>query len=151
MQQPTITKAKPTLVTKIIITSIALFLFACMHGCSSKNYFAVSESTPAARGYVKVKRDNNKNYSIQVQVYNLAEVARLQPPQSTYVVWMEADNTTVNLGQIKSDNNFLSKKLKAKFSTATVFKPTRIYITAETLGTTTIPSNYLILTTKNIK
>lgn len=146
------TSNKPTLLTKIILTSIALLLFACLHSCSSKNYFTVSDTTPAARGYAKVTKDGNKNNKIEVLVYNLAEVSRLQPPQSTYVVWMStADNYAVNLGQIKSDNNFMSKKLKAKFTTTSVYKPQTIYITAETLGTATTPSSFNILTTKTIK
>ena len=36
--------------------------------------FLSSSIVPAARGYVKVKRDINGNYLIQVKISNLAEV-----------------------------------------------------------------------------
>ena len=55
---------------------------------------------PAVRGDVKVSKDKNMNYVIQVHISELAEVSRLSPPKQTYVVWMVTDqNNTKNIGR----------------------------------------------------
>jgi hypothetical protein len=66
-----------------------------------------TSTVPAARGDVKVTKDENKNYLIQIKLENLAEVKRLDSSNEAYVVWMETDDSMVkNIGQIKSDSNF---------------------------------------------
>jgi len=110
--------------------------------------FLSSSIVPAARGYVKVKRDINGNYLIQVKISNLAEVNRLQPSKQTYVVWMITDREiTVNTGQINSSTTFLSTKLKASFKKVSTSKPIKIFITAEEDAITQIPNEQVILTT----
>jgi hypothetical protein len=110
--------------------------------------FLSSAVVPAARGYVKVIRDNNENYLIRVQVSNLAEVNRLQPARQAYVVWMITDHEiTVSIGQIKSSTTFLSTKLKASFTKVSLTKPIKIFITAENDATTQTPNEQIILTT----
>ena len=127
---------------------------ATKFGILMKNLFAKkvgflsSSIVPAARGYVKVKRDINENYLIQVKISNLAEVNRLQPSKQTYVVWMITDREiTVNIGQINSSTTFLSTKLKASFKKVSVSKPIKIFITAEEDAITQIPNEQVILTT----
>jgi hypothetical protein len=80
---------------------------------SVRNYsFLNSSVVPAARGSVKIKRDNNKNYVIQIHLSNLAEVERVQPSKQTYVVWMVTDrDMTKNIGQLNSSVSFFSKRL----------------------------------------
>jgi hypothetical protein len=103
---------------------------------------------PAARGSVKVKKDKNKNYSIDVSLYNLAEVKRLDPPKQTYVVWMETDGQrTKNIGQIKSAQTMISKKLKASLQTVSSFKPVKIFVTAEDDADVQYPGTQIILST----
>ena len=110
--------------------------------------FLSSSVVPAARGYVKVKRDNNENYIIRVQISNLAEVNRLQPSKHAYVVWMVTDREiTKNLGQIISSTTFLSTKLKASYETSSSSKPIKIFITAEDDAGTQSPNEQVILTT----
>jgi hypothetical protein len=110
--------------------------------------FLSSSIVPAARGYVKVKRDINENYLIQVKISNLAEVNRLQPSKQTYVVWMITDHEiTVNIGQIISSTTFLSTKLKASFKKVSASKPIKIFITAEEDAITQTPNEQVILTT----
>ena len=116
--------------------------------CSKKTMFQTSTVVPAARGYVKVSKDNNKNYVIKVELINLAEVNRLTPPKSTYVVWLVTDeDVTRNIGQIKSSSSMLSSKLKASFETVSPTKPTKIFITAEDDGNVQFYGNQIVLST----
>lgn len=132
---------------KGVFIIVILALFA---SCAKKISFAGSSVVPAARGFVKVKQDNNSNYNIKVELTNLAEVSRLQPPRQTYVVWMETDQqTTKNIGQIHSSSNMLSKKLKASLETVSSFKPIKIFITAEDDAAVQYPGTQTILSTSS--
>jgi hypothetical protein len=115
---------------------------------AKKIVFLSSSVVPAARGYVRVKRDLNENYRIQVKISNLAEVNRLQPSKQVYVVWMITDHEiTVNTGQIVSSTTFLSTKLKASFKKASSSKPIKIFVTAEEEAGAKSPNKQVILTT----
>jgi hypothetical protein len=116
--------------------------------CAKKINFQTSTVVPAARGTVKVKKDNNSNYVINIDLFNLAEAKRLASNEQTYVVWMESGNRAVkNLGQINSSTKMFSKKLKASFEAVSSVKPTKIFITAENNSSVEYPGNELILTT----
>lgn len=105
---------------------------------------------PAAKGTVKVKQDNNKNYVIDVKIQDLAEIERLQSTKQTYVVWMETDRgNTENVGQLKSSRSFLSKQKTASLQTVSSFQPVKIYVTAESGIDVRYPGNQIILTTGN--
>ncbi len=135
----------------IFAVSLIAVMVLCCSACAKKISFQSSSVVPAARGTVKITRDNNKNYVIKVQLLNLAESNRLQPPKSTYVVWMESDATNIkNIGQIKSDVNFLAKKLKASFETVSAVKPTRIFITAEDDPSVQYPGSQIVISTAGI-
>ena len=124
---------------------IAIFSF---DSCSTKVAFLNSSVVPAARGTVKVKRDNNKNYHIQIHLDNLAEVKRLQPPRQSYIVWMESGQEAAkNIGQINSSSSLLSSKLKASFETVSAAKPNKIFITAEDDVNTQFPGGQVVLST----
>ncbi|CAH0997954.1 hypothetical protein EMA8858_04089 [Emticicia aquatica] len=128
-----------------VLVTLTIFSFA---SCAKKINFLISPTVPAARGYVEVKKDNNKNYSIKIHISNLAEVQRLQPPKQTYVIWMVTDeNITKNIGQIQSSTNMMSKQLKAAFENVSAFKPTKIFITAEDEANTQYPGTQIILST----
>jgi hypothetical protein len=127
-----------------LITTIIFFFTSC----AKKAMFQTSTIVPAARGYVKVSKDNNKNYVIKVELTNLAEVKRLTPPKSTYVVWLVTEeDITRNIGQIKSSSSMLSSKLKASFETVSSNKPTKIFITAEDDGNVQFYGSQIVLTT----
>jgi hypothetical protein len=132
---------------KFILTAAIL---VALGSCAKKINFAGSSVVPAARGFVKVKKDNNSNYNIKVELSNLAEVSRLQPPRQTYVVWMETDQqTTKNIGQIQSSSSMLSKKLKASLETVSSFKPVKIFITAEDDAAVQYPGTQMVLSTSS--
>ncbi len=132
---------------KYFVVIISLLIFTAF-SCARKVTFLTSSVVPAARGYVKVKKDNNSNYLINVELTDLAEVSRLQPSRNNYVVWMETnDQITKNIGQIKSSSGMFSSKLKASFETVSSSKPSKIFITAEDDADRQYPGNQLVLST----
>ena len=111
---------------------LAILLLFSFTSCTQKMTFLNSSVVPAAQGTVKIKKDSNKNYRIQIEVFNLAEPERLQPPKKLYIVWMSTDqNITKNIGQISTSSKNYSKKLEASFESVSSVKPTKIFITAE--------------------
>jgi hypothetical protein len=128
-----------------IFSIVVLFLF---YSCATKVSFLTSSVVPAARGTVKIKVDNNKNYSIDITLSDLAEVSRLEPPKRTYIVWMVTDQEiTKNIGQLKSSKGFMSKRLTGEFKTVSSVKPIKIFITAEDDPNIQYPGNLVVLTT----
>lgn len=138
-------------IKNIFLAGISLLFIISLASCAKKINFQASSVVPAARGTVKITKDNNSNYAIKIQLLNLAEPNRLQPAKNVYVVWMEGDNSGVkNIGQIKTDINFLAKKLKASFESVSPVKPNKIFITAEDDATVTYPVGQMVLTTANL-
>ena len=129
----------------LLLTVIAFLLTAC----SQKMNFTASPVVPAAEGSVKLKKDKNDNYVIDVNIIRLAEPDRLQPPKETYVVWMRTkSNGTKNIGQLQSSSGLLSKTLKASLNTVTPFEPESFFITAENDGAAVYPGSEIVLETK---
>ena len=119
----------PKLSKKIGLAILATSLVLVFNSCAQKVSFLNSSVVPAARGDVKVKKDNNSNYHIEVRLSNLAEVNRLEPARQSYVVWMESGQEKAkNIGKINSSSSFLSKRLKASFETVSAVKPNKIFI-----------------------
>jgi hypothetical protein len=121
-----------------------------LSSCSKKVPFQTSSVVPAARGDVKVKKGDNNNYLIQIELANLAEPDRLQPLHKVYVVWMKTQsNKTKNIGQIKTSSGLLSDQLTSSFETITPFKPSKIFITAEDAANIQYPQSEVVLSTSN--
>lgn len=132
---------------RAIIT--ALLLLLSLASCSKKINFLTSPVVPAARGYVKTNIDKNKNWIIQIQLLDLAEVQRLQPSKQTYLIWIVTDdNSAKNIGQIKSSMGKISRQLKASFESVIPFKPTKIFITAEDDPSIRFPGTQVVLSTE---
>src|SRR4051794_18026297 len=129
----------------LLFSSYFLFL---LPGCSKKLSFATSPVVPAAHGSVRIDRDKNENYTIEVEVTNLAEPKNLQPPRETYVVWMETKKNGIkNIGQLNTSSGFFSSALKASLKTVTPNKPTGFFITAEDKGDVQYPGSQVVLRT----
>ncbi len=119
---------------------------------AKKITFSNSTVVPAAKGSVKVKKDDNRNYTFKIVVSDLAEVERVSASKTTYVVWMETDRGNFeNLGQLKSSTSFLSKRHKASVEAISSFKPVKIFITAEEGINIQYPDRQIILTTENFR
>jgi ABC-type Fe3+-citrate transport system substrate-binding protein len=130
----------------VLVVSLLLVVISTT-SCAHKTAFKTSSVIPAARGEVKVKKDNNNNYKIEMELSYLAEPERLQPPKKTYVVWLvgEDRNAPINIGRIESN-----KKLKVKFETVSSIKPKRIFISAEDDYATQFPSYTIVLETNDL-
>jgi hypothetical protein len=132
-----------------IFTIMIIFLF---NSCGTTVSFLNSSVVPAARGSVKVKTDNNRNYVIQISLSDLAESSRLQPSKLTYIVWMVTDrDLTKNIGQLNSSKGFMSKQLKGSFKTVSSDKPVKIFITAEDDAAVQYPGSLVILSTEKFQ
>ena len=128
------------------ILMIAMMLL--ISSCATSESFLNSSVVPAATGKVKVKKDANENYVINLQVDDLAAIERLQSSKQMYVVWMQTERGNFeNLGQLKTSTGFLSKQRTASLETVSSFKPVRIFITAENEKNVRYPDQETILTT----
>ncbi|MEO5892478.1 MAG: hypothetical protein ABIQ31_19680 [Ferruginibacter sp.] len=133
----------------IVAVVYGIFLLTLLTSCSRKLTFLNSAVVPAAEGVVKINKDGNSNYAIQVKVTHLAEPSRLQPEREMYVVWMVTEkNGTKNIGQLKSSSGFFSSVLEGELNTVSSFKPERVFITAENNANIQYPGSIVILTTK---
>jgi hypothetical protein len=124
---------------------VMTFMFTSI---DAQTVFLISSVVPSARGTVNVTKDKYNNYIINVKIENLAEAGRLQPAKNTYVVWMLTDdNKTKNIGQVRTTESFLFKKLNAAFETKSVFKPVKIFLSAEYDPNILEPGSVIVLTT----
>lgn len=143
-------KSLQSAIIMILASAMSIMLLISFSSCAKKITFENSSVVPAARGDVKVKKDKNKNYIIQIHLLNLAESKRLQPPKETYIVWMvSSDEITQNIGQINTSTSLFSRKLKTSFKTVTPLKPTKIFITAEDDKSIQYPRGEIVLSTEN--
>lgn len=132
----------------ILLVVFAVMMIIPFTSCAKKYTFLNSTVVPGANGYVKVKKDNNKNYIIKVDVSDLAEVDKVQSTQTTYVVWMETDEGNVeNLGQLKSSGSFLSSRHTASLETVSSYRPVKLFITTENGTNVQYPGQQVVLTT----
>lgn len=145
MNRIEINKMKYSSLTILLIA--ILFIFG---SCSRKAVFQQSSVVPAAHGDVKVKKDNNQNYRIDVEVSDLAEVEKVYSKNHAYIVWMETDDgDTQKLGQLISSKGLFSNQRNAQLETVSTDEPVRIFITAERDKNARYPNNKMILRTKN--
>jgi hypothetical protein len=121
----------------------AIFL---LPSCARKILFQNSSIVPAAEGYVKIKKDNNKNFIIDLNVKNLAEPNRLTPPKQWYMVWMQTEQNGIKaIGQLKTSSGILSSALKSDLKTSSPYKPIAFFITAEDDNAPQFPSSFVVL------
>ena len=134
---------------RIFHALIVVALFSMM-SCARKVAFTTSTVVPAAEGSVKIRKDDNKNYTIELKVVRLAEPKRLDPPKNTYVVWMETkEKGTINLGRLNTSSGLFSSTLKSSLTTVTPYKPTAFFITAENDERIQYPGGQVVLRTRS--
>ncbi len=136
---------------KYFFLHILLIAFLITVGsCARRATFQQSSVVPAAHGSVKVKKDDNRNYRIDVEISDLAEVEKVYSRNYSYFVWMETEEGEVeNLGNLVSSKGFFSNQRKAELETVSRLKPSRIFITAEREERPRQPGNRVILRTRN--
>ena len=139
--------------TKLYAAFTILFAIAILQSCNSTKYnFSTSPVVPAAEGSVKVKKDNNSNYSIALDVKRLAEPKRLTPAKEMYIVWMETEeNGRKNIGQLKTSSGLFSSTLTSTLKTVSTFKPTGFFISAEDDANIQYPVGQTVLSTGSLQ
>ena len=128
---------------------ILSFIFAAIliAACGKKVTFPVSEVVPAAEAVVKIDKDSNKNYEIDLEVSNLAQPDRLSPARRHFVVWMVTKkHGTVNIGSLN-----INRKGNGDLKTITPYEPIRIFITAEDDPKPLVPSTQMVLNSEDFK
>lgn len=128
----------------VLVVLLSVFMFSA---CARRAVFEKSVVVPAASGKVKVKKDDNNNYSIKIQVRDLTTPGNLVPAKTAYLVWNEADNGVFSMGQLVSSRSFLARGFKASLTAISPNKPGRIFITAEDNTNTLAPGPQTVLTT----
>jgi hypothetical protein len=137
-----------TLTKTFFLIGVTAFFFILIQACARKITFHNSSVVPAAEGSVKIKKDNNNNYKIDLNVIRLADPKRLSPSKEVYLVWIDTENNgTKNIGQLKTSSGMFSQALKSSLNTVTPFKPIRIFITAEDNATVLYPGSQVVLNT----
>jgi len=132
----------------LFLISTTLLLVLLLSACSRKVSFQTSSVVPSAEGSVKLQKDKNNNYSINLNVIRLADPKRLEPSKNTYVVWMEtAENGSKNIGSLNTSSSLFSKTLKSSLKTVSPFKPVSIFITAENSTDIQYPGSQVVLRT----
>jgi hypothetical protein len=130
---------------KVLLMSIMAFLFSA---CAQKITFLNSAVVPSAEGTVAIKKGNNNNYNIDLNVKRLAEPGRLTPPKTVYVVWMEtAERGVQNIGQLSTSTSTFSNMLSSSLKTVSPHKPTGFFITAEDDAKGNYPGMTVVLKT----
>ena len=125
------------------------FIFAAIlvTACSKKVIFPVSDVVPAAEAVVKVEKDDNKNFDIELEVSNLASPDRLSPARRHYVVWMVTKNNgTINIGNLNINRNN-----HGELQTSTAYEPIRIFVTAEDESKPVLPSTQVVLNSEEFE
>ena len=129
----------------ILLMSVLAFLFTA---CAQKITFLNSAVVPSAEGTIAIKKGNNNNYNIDLNVKRLAEPSRLTPPKNVYVVWMEtAERGVQNIGQLSTSTSTFSNMLSSSLKTVSPHKPTGFFITAEDDSEGNYPGMTVVLKT----
>jgi len=128
-----------------IMLAIGIFLSV---SCAQKEDFAATSVDSLVQGYVKVERDNNRNYIIRIHLSDLVEATELNPSKQAYVVWLVTDEfITKNIGQVTTSSDMILNGIKNSFETVSSFKPSKIFITAENDAVAQHPGVQVILAT----
>lgn len=119
-----------------------LLILFISSGCSNTIPFQVSDIVPAASGNVKLKKSDNNNYKIEIEVDHLAPPERLNPAAKSYIAWYLTE-----MGNNKIGSLVVSRNLGASLETTVPSKPKKVFITAEKDPDVDYPGNRVILET----
>ena len=125
------------------------FILLSVSSFAQKVNFTTSSVVPSAMGWVKIDRDKNKNYNIDVNIMHLTDPSRLTPSKKSYVVWIQTEyNGVRNIGRLHSASGFLSNTMKADLHAVTPLKASKVFVTAEDYGDAQTPGTVVVLSTE---
>jgi len=131
----------------LCVLSIMILFFS---SCARKMMFTKSVVVPSASGWVKVKKDHNGNYNLNISVRDLPAPEKLVPPRQYYIIWNQTGkNGIMNIGQLNTSRSMWARGYKASMNTSSVYKPRRIFISAEDNKTVNNPGTQIVLTTED--
>jgi hypothetical protein len=112
---------------------------------SGKDYqLSPDPSVPAAAGTVHVERDkDNGNTKLDIKVTHLAQPTNLNPPATTYLVWIRPSGGDA----VKQDAIGVNNDLNGELHTVTASKNFDLFITPEQGETVSMPSPTEVLRT----
>ena len=135
-------------VRELFVMTLAITIL--FGSCAKKVRSTPTALVPAAEVFVKIKKDENKNYPIEIKLSNLAEPERLQPARQVYIVWVETKTNGIeNVGQLKSSKGLFTNTLEGTLATVTAFEPLRMSITAEDTTSIQYPGTQTVIQTRN--
>jgi hypothetical protein len=136
---------------KILFSGAMLFfMLLSVSSFAQKMNFVNSTVVPSAMGSVKIDRDKNKNYNIDISIMHLTDPSRLTPSKKSYVVWIQTEyNGVKSIGRLHSASGFLSNTMKASLHAVTPLKPSKVFVTAEDYGDAQMPGSVIVLSTKS--
>ena len=107
-----------------------------------KVIMTAASTVPSAKGILYVSHDRNRNTKLDIKVHYLAHPSALTPPESVYVVWIQASgHPPKNEGELRVDNN-----LNGEFKSPTPYKQFSIFVTAEQSVQVRAPTGQQVLT-----
>ena len=134
---------------KLFFVAVLASFVLLISSCATKMPFHTSSVVPAAEGTVKVKKDSNKNYNVNLSVKRLASPERLSPSKKMYIVWMNtAQDGVKKLGQLNTSSSLLSSELTSSLKTSVPFEPTGFFITGEDDASIDSPLGQVVLSTQ---
>lgn len=128
--------------------TIAAFLLQAglMAGCASTVSLANSSKVPGAEGKVTVKRTDNGNTAVDVNVEHLAKASQVDSRAVTYTVWVQSlDKATPpqSVGNLLVDDN-----LKGHVSTVSPLASFDLVITPEASQQASAPTGEPVFTAR---
>jgi hypothetical protein len=111
-------------------------------GGARKVTMTAASSVPSAQGTVYVSHDRNKNVTVVMKVRYLPHPSALTPPESVYVVWLQANGQPAeNEGELHVNGS-----LNGEFKTPSPYKQFTIFVTAEKSALVREPEGKRVLT-----
>ena len=122
-----------TIRTMVAVTIAAMLGLGA--ACTHTVPLQTSPAVAAAEGKLKVKKGDNGNTMVKLNLEHLAEPEDVAPGTSTYVVWIEGPGTVQNVGALK-----VGDEKEASLETVTPLEDFNIFITAESSATAAAPT-----------
>ncbi len=116
----------------LMLSIFAFTMILLISGCSKRINFPPSAVVPGVEPRAKVKKTDDGDYRVTLDVNHLVRPEQLSPPKKHYVVWINTVNEGVkNIGELKNRSGMLANTRRANFERTVNQKPTQIFVTAE--------------------